>query len=856
MPGGPPMSASVSLDQWADALRELERSCPWPGPRPLDRDDADHLLVGRAEDTARFRSEVSEHRLVFLAGPSGVGKSSLLEVGLLPTLTGVGMEVLVCRDWSGTDGIENAAQFLADKLRPQLLERYPDADEGADFFWWLDDNLGERAVLILDQFEELLRYAPVLRDRMFALILRLNHETDVKIVLSFRDEFLHRLRDIENGAAPFSMSHVFLEDVDGSYAEEVVTAANTESETYIDPEAAQLLAAQWQEARTSSSGSDAADPFGRVGLLHLQSVLYSLHADADGEVINTSQIEELLHHGNTESLFLEGLLRSIEVKLDRCRRSCELVGIDPYLREGTHDIVARSVRHLSAAGYKLVREGLDLLDATMAAEIETLVDGMTQSKSDSTDEPDGKVSKEDVASLLQAVLNLVLAGQTTGADLLSSSREQLIETLGAEGLAARWRARLHDGAHPAVVDPGDVTAGPMLGLAPASVLLEEARRFAFALAWLRETQLVRISTPGQQGIMLSLVHDGFGEGLLQWSGKLGTSPSPAVHALTATRGLSNYWHRDDDANWEEFDGGDGFRVLANLRWRAGWISARFHNVVFVNGDFRGSFFQRCTFEGVTFVNCLLDGAMFSDCTIVGKPGVGVTEPVDEVPVYLVEDADPRMVAVLAAYRGSQVAGQVLASPRPGLPAVPLDMAGSGFDGPKSWQPARGGVAFYGGRISTFSLRSCAFDEGGAMALRQVVGSGFDVVEQASGELEITNSALRHLTFTPAVSDVAAKDAVRSGLEISAKGSVLAQVWLADTSAGSVTIDDCKLVQVWNGAERDRLAFTAKNCKYLHVVNVDLSDDCSEMDDAEEDDFAAQAVIMDYRRNPALRSHTP
>ena len=115
------MSAVGTLEAWAAALREEERTCPWPGPRPLDREDESALLVGRKDDIARFRSEVSEHRLVFLAGPSGVGKSSLLEVGLLPALTKVGKEVLVCRDWSGTTGINNAAQFLADKLRPEVL---------------------------------------------------------------------------------------------------------------------------------------------------------------------------------------------------------------------------------------------------------------------------------------------------------------------------------------------------------------------------------------------------------------------------------------------------------------------------------------------------------------------------------------------------------------------------------------------------------------------------------------------------------------------------------------------------------------------------------------------------------------
>ena len=51
----------------------------------MTKDDRE-LLIGRADDADRFSSEVQSNRLVILTGESGVGKSSLLNAGLMQEL--------------------------------------------------------------------------------------------------------------------------------------------------------------------------------------------------------------------------------------------------------------------------------------------------------------------------------------------------------------------------------------------------------------------------------------------------------------------------------------------------------------------------------------------------------------------------------------------------------------------------------------------------------------------------------------------------------------------------------------------------------------------------------------------------
>jgi DNA-binding SARP family transcriptional activator/WD40 repeat protein len=69
-------------------------SCPWPGLRPFDVDDAE-LFAGREDDVASCLARLEDAPLLVVVGASGSGKSSLVRAGVVPVLRERGDTVVV-----------------------------------------------------------------------------------------------------------------------------------------------------------------------------------------------------------------------------------------------------------------------------------------------------------------------------------------------------------------------------------------------------------------------------------------------------------------------------------------------------------------------------------------------------------------------------------------------------------------------------------------------------------------------------------------------------------------------------------------------------------------------------------------
>lgn len=874
---------SYSLEAWRNQVTTMEKQCPWPGPRPLNADDPETLLCGRDDDRKRFRQTIDQHKLVFLTGASGVGKTSLLLRGFVPQLEKSGYVVAALRNWSGmADGVQ-PAEFMAERIRAELVNRYPDLPKGVEIFRELIRRFDDRIVFVLDQFEELIRDAPLFKDELFKFLAYLNQRQPVKVVISLRSEYIHELRALESMAKPFSVATYYLEELEDEYAVEVIRAANVDKPGAIDDATPQVLADAWLSARFGGPGF-ASRP---AGLLHLQALLYVLHDHAGSGQVTAETFATLQRDLGVEApdderqareLFERVLQHAIDLKLERCREAAGAVSLDPYLIEGTTRMLRACVPHLSSAGYKLVREAHDLFRAAFGDDLATLQRGIARSRQSLGDEGDGSATEVQHRALFDVVIETVLPdfdqdGNGPLHDLFAPRVEFAMAADGIDPGERSWTDRLHVGAQPLAADRAEVTSGPMLGLAPAAVLIEELRRFAFALEWLQRTDIVRLSTPGTEAVMVSLVHDGFGPALQKWSAGSGQSLTAPLFGLTAPLGEDFHWRAEDDdgAVLHALDGRamgdgsaseDGIKIFANLRWRGTRVSAHMRNVIFVNCDFRGSSFDQCSLEGVVFVNCLLDGLMITDCEIKGPVPRFDGELADRARSFEFHDVDD-LVGVLSWYREVTSGCDILLANEPELPAEPAASTGAHRPLPLH----RGGLTIYGGRTSSLVLRSCSFPEGGTISLRETAGSGFDVVEhEHETRIEILGSRLRHLTFTssPTIADGG------KPITITAKSSVLAQVWVGNDLSGSLTAEDCMLLDIWNGSsELDAKVVRSEAgaaSRFHGLVGVKLEGahealiadervrSLADVDGAQE--ITDIAIGMDYRRHPSMAEHRP
>jgi hypothetical protein len=319
--------------------------------------------------------------------------------------------------------------------------------------------------------------------------------------------------------------------------------------------------------------------------------------------------------------------------------------------------------------------------------------------------------------------------------------------------------------------------------------------------------------------MVSLIHDGLGEALLEWAKDYGTRDRAwAMYSLTAPMGASHMWHEDDQM-WVEPDGTEGKMqgelsgdegrpiVLGNLVFKGNSIlGAQFKHTVFLNCDFRGTLFLDCSFAGVTFVNCQLDGALFSDCTIIGQPDPATCVPIDhdieksipDNPQFNVPYA-PELARTFRRYREEGPGATVyLVSREAGRPAYASDTALTEGAGWLSWTPARAGLAMYGGRVSALTFRGTVFQDG-RIAFRGVIGTGLDLAELDGADFEFHRCVLRHVAFSTG------NDRTSGTIKVVVDFTVAVQWWFGNSLEGSMTTRKSRLLHLWNDSRNVRVS---------------------------------------------------
>lgn len=204
----------------------------YPGAKPFEKEDA-QIFFGRDRDTELLRKLVSVERMVVLYGKSGLGKSSLLNAGVLPLLTDY--EIIPIRIQAKTEGIAAPLTTALARIEQQLVQNQNFIQQkfGETAPIWaklktLQKDKNPKCVcLVFDQFEELFThekngindFKKALAEAFFENIPQKvreiweNNLTDfteeenelllkpleIKIILGIRDDrmsFLNELKDV------------------------------------------------------------------------------------------------------------------------------------------------------------------------------------------------------------------------------------------------------------------------------------------------------------------------------------------------------------------------------------------------------------------------------------------------------------------------------------------------------------------------------------------------------------------------------------------------------------------------------------------------------------------------------------
>ena len=191
-------------------MEQKRPSSPYIGLMPFTEDDAD-FFCGRELDSEIVAAKLRASKMTLLFGPSGVGKSSLINAGVTSRLRSIGRAtaelngkpdfiIAVFRDWldDPIDGVFNSLQAAVTEACGKLASvKIPSTRDLSQLFATTVSLTGAELLIILDQFEEyLLHHEESIEEGSFAYefpraIQRL--DLPVKFLLSVREDSIAKL---------------------------------------------------------------------------------------------------------------------------------------------------------------------------------------------------------------------------------------------------------------------------------------------------------------------------------------------------------------------------------------------------------------------------------------------------------------------------------------------------------------------------------------------------------------------------------------------------------------------------------------------------------------------------------------
>ncbi|MFD9518620.1 trypsin-like peptidase domain-containing protein [Streptomyces sp. NPDC059979] len=185
----------VLREVWPDLA--WQDQCPYRGLEPFTAEQA-RWFVGRTEAVNQVLNGLKrQQRLTLLLGPSGSGKSSLVEAGVLPALA-AGGAVPFSEEWLPV--LARPRQDLLVELeRAGLPGAATDGIAAAITRRLADEPAYRRVVLVIDEFEELLAHPATLEEqqrRVAAtdqITMAVESPAPISVILIMRDDFYPQL---------------------------------------------------------------------------------------------------------------------------------------------------------------------------------------------------------------------------------------------------------------------------------------------------------------------------------------------------------------------------------------------------------------------------------------------------------------------------------------------------------------------------------------------------------------------------------------------------------------------------------------------------------------------------------------
>ncbi|HEX3758836.1 MAG TPA: hypothetical protein VHW23_09030, partial [Kofleriaceae bacterium] len=310
---------------------ESQPPCPYPGMQPFEADRAKYFYGRDAEIDAMLGLIAGGEREIYLIGPSGSGKSSLMSAGVLPRLAAqAGAPALVARTMRPGDA---PLRRLAECLEMNGAA-VPDAAAVAA---WAGHHAGARLVIFIDQLEELFTQAPGDQAGFAAALTALRDEPRCLLVLALRADFYAEL--MQSPLWVDGRRHVDLPSLRGAALRAAIEQPARAVEVYFEAGLIDRLL------------SDAAGEPGVLPLL--QQTLVLLWDRLHHRLVTLASYEALGEGGRS------GLAVAISSSADRCLRAMtpnqELIAQRVLLRlvsfgEGRPNTRRRQTRAQLAAG--------------------------------------------------------------------------------------------------------------------------------------------------------------------------------------------------------------------------------------------------------------------------------------------------------------------------------------------------------------------------------------------------------------------------------------------------------------------------------------------------------------------------